>query len=134
MALNLAFNGTRTRSQGIKDIKAMPTPIENIWLSMTGGAPGTANGYGVDEYGNRCTNSFSLVIGAAGTPTNLVQQATAQSVAMPIGMVGMILKLSGPVYFDYWNGLTDADFAANYANYPSLINDPQYDTFGRVSA
>jgi len=101
----------------------------DLSLYLLLGASTAVSGYGfyVQDSGAQVGSSFSFTIPDPGSdPVGLP--------SIPSGAVGAIVVLSGNIIWSLGNGQTTptADFKVNYNNYPKMICDPEYNTFGRV--
>lgn len=107
--------------------------LNSIYLLGVGGAV-SAPGHFVDGSGNQVGVSFAgttAIPGAGGTPKKLTTLYTGGVV--PSGAVGARIRLSADVYMatiSDGDGVALADFTTNYANYPKVIADPEWNEFG----
>lgn len=97
------------------------------YLFLGVGAAVTVTGYFQDEYGKQVGNAFTYSVPQADGTNNPVTFATIYAATLPstAEQVQFMVAASGAVY--YSAGAADAaitaDFKANYAKYPTLLDD-----------
>lgn len=104
--------------------------LSSLYLLGVSASP-TASGYFVDLNGNQVGTSFSGTILLGNGTNNPQTLAGLYGTSIPAGAIGVYLHLGGNIYWAVSTSSTD--FKANYARYPQLIADPQYNTFGTVA-
>lgn len=104
----------------VDDLASRPGPEAYWFLGVSGTA--TITGFFVGADGSRVGNSFSLSVNQAGSgvPVTFAN--------VPPGAVGAKIYPSAAVYYDIKPGSAyDADFNANYANYPRFAATTVFD-------